>query len=54
VDLAKLDIGESLHLSDLVLPSGIEVVALTHGPEHDLPVVSMMPSKGGASESEAQ
>jgi large subunit ribosomal protein L25 len=51
VDLAKLDIGESIHLSDLSLPTGVEVVALAQGPEHDLPVVSMMPGKGGQEES---
>lgn len=59
VDLAKLDIGESIHLSDLKLPAGVEIIALHQGPEHDLPVVSMMSSKaskdegvesGGASE----
>ncbi|WP_026223769.1 50S ribosomal protein L25/general stress protein Ctc [Methylosarcina fibrata] len=53
VDMAKLDIGESLHLSDLVLPAGIEIVALAQGSEHDLSVVSMMPSKGGAEAGEA-
>jgi large subunit ribosomal protein L25 len=45
VNMANLDIGESLHLSDLVLPAGVEVVALLQGVEHDLPVVSMMASK---------
>ncbi len=45
VDLAKLDVGESIHLSDLKMPAGVEVVALHQGPEHDLPVVSMMSSK---------
>ena len=45
VDMAKLDIGESLHLSDLVLPKGVEIIELHHGAEHDLPVVSMMASK---------
>jgi large subunit ribosomal protein L25 len=45
VNMAGLDIGESLHLSDLVLPVGVEVVALLQGVEHDLPVVSMMASK---------
>jgi large subunit ribosomal protein L25 len=45
VDLVGLDIGESIHLSDLVLPVGIEVVALAQGPEHDHPVASMMASK---------
>ena len=45
VNLAGLDIGGTVHLSDLVLPNGIEIVALAQGPEHDLPVVSMMASK---------
>ncbi|MBP6057929.1 MAG: 50S ribosomal protein L25/general stress protein Ctc [Nitrosomonas sp.] len=31
VDLAELTAGHSLHLSDLVLPAGVEVVALTKG-----------------------
>jgi large subunit ribosomal protein L25 len=47
VDLTNLEVGASLHLSDLVLPAGVSIVALTHGADHDLPVVSMM-GKGGA------
>ena len=47
VDLANLEVGATIHLSDLVLPAGVSIVALTHGADHDLPVVSMM-SKGGA------
>jgi large subunit ribosomal protein L25 len=50
VDLAKLDIGESCHLSDIVLPAGVEIVVLAQGPEHDLPVVSMMSSKASKDE----
>lgn len=46
VDMAKLDIGESIHLSDLKLPNGVEIIALHQGPEHDLSVVSMMAAKG--------
>jgi large subunit ribosomal protein L25 len=45
VNLATLDIGESLHLSDLVLPTGVSIVVLAQGAEHNLPVVSMMASK---------
>jgi large subunit ribosomal protein L25 len=51
VDLANLDIGGSLHLSDLVLPAGVSLVALAQGPDHDLPVVSMMSTRGGSTES---
>lgn len=48
VDLSRLDVGHSIHLSDIVLPAGVEIVALAQGPEHDLPVVSMMAAKGGS------
>lgn len=50
VDLAGLDIGESIHLSDIILPAGIEIVALAQGPEHDHPVASMMASKASKDE----
>jgi len=50
VDMINLDVGGTLHLSDLVLPKGVSIVALTHGPEHDLPVVSMMASKASKDE----
>ncbi|MDD5275237.1 MAG: 50S ribosomal protein L25/general stress protein Ctc [Methylovulum sp.] len=50
VDLANLDIGQSLHLSDIVLPEGIEIVVLAQGVDHDLPVVSIMPSKSSKEE----
>jgi large subunit ribosomal protein L25 len=41
VDLANVELGHSLHISDVVMPSGVESVALSHGPEHDLPVASI-------------
>lgn len=46
VDLLDLDIGETLHLSQIKLPAGLEIVALAQGEDHDLPVVSMIASKG--------
>ena len=44
VDVAALDIGDSIHISELNLPEGVESVALSHGDEHDhdLPVVSVL------------
>lgn len=53
VDLAQLDVGGSIHLSDLKLPVGVEIVALTQGVDHDLPVVSMMAGKAAQDESAA-
>ena len=41
VDMAALDVGGSVHLSELVLPEGVRLMALAHNPEHDQPVVSV-------------
>jgi large subunit ribosomal protein L25 len=45
VDLAGIDIGATIHLSDLVLPAGIEIAALQHGPEHDHPVAQIIKTR---------
>jgi large subunit ribosomal protein L25 len=39
VDLGKLELGQSLHLSDLKLPSGVTLPELKLGKEHDVAVV---------------
>lgn len=41
VDLATLDVGQSIHLSDLALPAGVSLTALAQGADHDLSVVSI-------------
>ncbi len=41
VDLAELKINDSVHLSDIKMPEGVQVVALMAGKEHDLPVVAI-------------
>jgi len=41
VDLTNVELNGSVHLSDLKIPEGIELVELAHGPEHDLPVASI-------------
>ena len=40
VDMAEVDIGDNIHLSDLKLPEGSESVALSHGEGNDLFVAS--------------
>lgn len=47
VDVAELDIGASLHLSDLELPDRVSIVALGLGEDHDIPVVSVATRRGG-------
>jgi len=46
VDISSLDVGQTVHLSDLKLAAGVELVELQHGPEHDLPVVSIHLPRG--------
>lgn len=41
VDIAELSVGDTLHLTDLKLPNGVELVELTKGDDHDHAVVSI-------------
>lgn len=52
VDLSALELNQSLHLSDIKLPAGVELVELMHGADHDLPVVSVHLPRGAAAEEE--
>ena len=52
IDMTNLEIGDSIHLSELQLPAGVEIVALLQGEEHDAVVVSIHAKGGGASEEE--
>ena len=41
VDMASLDVGDSVHLSEIVLPEGVHLMTLAHNPDNDQPVVSV-------------
>ena len=43
VDMASLDVGDSVHLSELALPEGVHLMVLAHNPDNDQPVVSVQP-----------
>jgi len=45
VDMTEINIGHIIHISDLILPKGVESVELSHGPEHDLPVATVTKPK---------
>lgn len=47
VDVADLDIGAAIHLTQIELPDNIEIAALTHGDEQDYDqiVVSITPPR---------
>jgi len=48
VDVANLEMGHSIHLSQLKLPKGVEFVQLAHG--DDAAVASIAKTRGGVSE----
>lgn len=52
VDMANVEVGQSVHLSDLSLPEGVELVALAAGREQDAAVVSVQPPRGMAAGAE--
>lgn len=53
VDMTHMDIGDSLHLSQLVIPEGVTLAAIAQDPEHDQPVVSLQHSQKFEEEEEA-
>jgi large subunit ribosomal protein L25 len=50
VFMAELDVGEIIHLSDLALPQGVSIVALTH--DDDRAVASVIMPRGATEEEE--
>lgn len=53
VDIAALDVGDNILLSGLVLPEGVELVALITGGD-DVPVVSIHAGQSGTEEEETE
>lgn len=53
IDVAELHLGEILHLSDIKMPEGVEIVALTYGEDHDMGVISVIKTRAEEVEDEA-
>ncbi len=53
VDLIDLKLGESLHLSDIQLPEGVALVALSHGDGHDTGIAAVHKTRGSSEEEES-
>ena len=54
VDMAEVHTGSSIHLSDLPLPEGVSIVALSYGEDRDIPVASVVTRRGGSDLEEEQ
>ncbi|HFE38918.1 MAG TPA: 50S ribosomal protein L25/general stress protein Ctc [Gammaproteobacteria bacterium] len=46
IDVSKMEMGDTLHISDLALPDGVVSVELIHGSDHDQPIVAIHKSRG--------
>ena len=45
IDAEELHLGEILHLSHIKMPEGVEIVALTHGEDHDTGILSVVKTR---------
>jgi large subunit ribosomal protein L25 len=54
VDVAAMEVGQTLHISEITLPAGVESVELAKGEDHDNAVVTLHAPKGAAVEDEAE
>ncbi|GAC13530.1 50S ribosomal protein L25/general stress protein Ctc [Aliiglaciecola lipolytica] len=54
VDLQAVELGQTVHLSDLVVPEGVTLVELAKGESHDLAVATIKTAKGPSVEEEAE
>lgn len=52
VDLSKLESGQTIHLSDLALPAGVEFASLVRGEDHG--VANILALRGGAASVEGE
>jgi large subunit ribosomal protein L25 len=50
IDVTNLEMGQTIHLTDITLPTGVESVELRKGEEHDQAVVSIAVPKGASVE----
>ena len=46
VDMIDVEVGQTVHLSDVTLPEGVTSVALTHGDDSDLSVAQVVAPRG--------
>lgn len=46
VDVSSLELDQSLHMSDITVPAGVEIVELSHGEGHDQPIAACHMTRG--------
>ena len=54
IDVSSLELDQSLHMSDIIVPAGVELVELSHGEAHDQPVASVHVPRGISEDEEVE
>lgn len=54
VDMANAEMDSIVHLSDIVLPTGVEIVELSHGADHDQAVATIHKTRAAVSDTEGE
>lgn len=54
VDMTDIEAGQTVHLTDLNLPEGVESAALLQGEDHDIAIAMVLSPRGGDSSSEEE
>lgn len=54
VDMANVEVGQIIHITDLKLPGGVVSADLQKGADHNLAVATIVKHKGAASETEGE
>ncbi len=54
VDVAALDVGDTVHLSDLTMPEGVQLTLLAQGGDEALPVVSVQVPRAVSEDEEGE
>ena len=45
--MIEVEVGQTLHISDIALPEGVTSVALSHGEDSDLSIAQVQAPRGG-------
>jgi len=54
VDLADVEVGQIVHISDITLPKGVESVALNHDSDHAVATINKPKGSGDDEDTEAE
>lgn len=54
IDIADMDVDDMLHMSDIVLPPGVEIPELAQGPEHNHAIVAIHVIKGSVVDADVE